>query len=368
MVRFRNVNLTQRLRSWTYSRQRLGRTGDGPLEALADIIAVYSTHPSAPLTLLPRCASLTPDGFRSMEQQREVVRITAMRGSSFMVPTRSAAKILAVTRISPARLASRMQYGGLDPEAYDRLAPKVLECCAQPVTPGEIRRCAGSTDPSQDVYFLARMLAREGRILRIGGSLRTDQLKYVATQAWLGNPFEAVDPTSALEWLAGEYLRAFGPARVVDFAWWAGVPRRSAQAALGALETVELDGLLMLATDRDAFGAVEPLDSAAVAVLPKWDSYTMAYAPDGRQRLVDDAFLGRAYTSVEGSPGATAGDGLPLVLRSGRAVASWSHRFDGQRLSVTVDPFEPGHLPDSAFDAVGQLLSASTIDVTTART
>jgi hypothetical protein len=35
---------------------------------------------------------------------------------------------------------------------------------------------------------------------------------------------------------------------------------------------------------------------------------------------------------------------------------------------VTVDPFEPGHLPDSAFDAVGQLLSASTIDVTTART
>ncbi|TME93509.1 MAG: hypothetical protein E6I52_24215 [Chloroflexi bacterium] len=94
----------------------------------------------------------------------------------------------------------------------------------------------------------------------------------------------------------------------------------------------------------------------------------MAYAPDGRQRLVDDAFLGRAYTTVEGSPGATAGDGLPLVLRSGRAVAIWSHRFDGQRLSVTVAPFEGQQLPNSAFDAVGQLLSASTIDVTTGQT
>ena len=358
------MDLTARLRSWTYRRQRLGRLGGGPLETLCDIIAVYSTHPSAPLTLLPRCASLAPDEFRSMEQQRDVVRITAMRGSSFMVPTRTAATIFAATRVPPAQLARRLQYGGLDPEAYTRLTPKVLECCSTPITPAELRRCAAS---NEDVYFVARMLAREGRILRIGASLRTDQLKYVATEAWLGHPIEAVDPGQALEWLAGEYLRAFGPARVSDFAWWAGAPRRSALAACARLDSVEQDGLLLLAAEQDAFDAVEPLDPAAVEVLPKWDSYTMAYAPDGRQRLVDDAFLGRAYTSVQGSPGATAGDGLPLVLRSGRAVASWSHRFDGQRLSVTVAPFEGEQLPYGTFDAVGQLLSASTIDVTIAQ-
>ncbi len=338
--------------------------GGGPLETLCDIIAVYSTHPSAPLTLLPRCASLSPDEFRAMEQRRDVVRITAMRGSSFMLPARTAAMIFAATRVPPAQLARRLQYGGLDLEAYTRLTPKVLECCSTPVTPAELRRCAAS---NEDVYFVARMLAREGRILRIGASLRTDQLKYVATEAWLGHPLDAVDPGQALEWLAGEYLRAFGPARVTDFAWWAGVPRRSALAACARLDTVERDGLLMLTADHETLERVEPLDPAAVDVLPKWDSYTMAYAPDGRRRLVDDAFLGRAYTSVEGSPGATAGDGLPLVLRSGRAIASWSHRFDSQRLSVTVAPFEGEQLPNAAFDAVGQLLNASTIDVTTAQ-
>jgi hypothetical protein len=212
--------------------------------------------------------------------------------------------------------------------------------------------------------MVARVLAREGKVLRVGASLRTDQLKYVATEAWLGRPLDDVDPHQALAWLAAEYLRAFGPARAADFAWWAGTTRRAASAALAHLETTEGEGgLMMLDEDRDAFDHAEPLDPEAVDVLPKWDSYTMAYAPHGRQRLVDDRFLSRAYTSVTGSPGATAGDGLPLVLRSGRAVASWSHRFEGNRLTVTVAPFEGQQLPDSAFDAVGQLLSASSISL-----
>lgn len=166
-------------------------------------------------------------------------------------------------------------------------------------------------------------------------------------------------------WLAGEYLRAFGPARAADFAWWAGVTRRDALAAVSALETVERDGRLLLASDAHAFDTVEALDPDALAVLPKWDSYTMAYAPDGRQRLVEDRFLGRAYTSVGGSPGATAGDGLPLVLRSGQAVATWSHRFEGQRMLVSIAPFEGEQPTCDAFDAVGRLLSASTVEIVT---
>ena len=90
--------------------------------------------------------------------------------------------------------------------------------------------------------MVARVLAREGRVLRVGHSLRTDQLEYVATAAWLGQELEGVDRSEALEWLAREYLRAFGPARGVDFAWWAGVPRRSAAAALARLKTLESSG------------------------------------------------------------------------------------------------------------------------------
>jgi hypothetical protein len=216
--------------------------------------------------------------------------------------------------------------------------------------------------------MVARILARQGQVLRVGASLRTDQLKWVATSAWLGRPFEEVDRAAALAWLGRAYLSAFGPARVADFAWWAGCTRRDATTALVRLRAVERDGLLLLEEDVDAFDNVEAIDPARVDVVPKWDSYTMGYAPDGRERFIDESFLKLAYTSVGGSPGATAGDGLPLVLRGGRAVATWSHRFSGDQLAVSVAPFsEDAKAPidETAFSAAAALLGATSLSVKT---
>jgi Winged helix DNA-binding domain len=351
----------ERLTAWTYRRQLLGRSATGALDTLRSVIAVYSTHPTAPLALLARCGSLTPNAFKALEDRREAVRLPAMRSSGFIMPTLNAARIFAATQQRQTALARRLQYGGVDFDVYTRLTPKVLECCATPVTPSQLRACAAS---EHDVYLIARVLAREGKILRVGHSLRTDQLQYVSTAAWLGEELERVDASEALAWLGGEYLRAFGPARIADFAWWAGVSRGAAAAALAHARTVDRDGLLLLRDDALEVDQCEPIDPDAMDVLPKWDSYTMGYAPDGRQRFIDDRFLSLAYTSVLGSPGATSGDGLPLVLRGGRAVASWSHRFAGNRLLITITPFEEAKLPDRVFDAVGELLSASSIEVT----
>jgi len=357
------MELIERLRGWSYRRQLLDGRGSNALEALKSVVGVYSTHPTAPLALLARCDTLTPAEFQGLEQRREAVRIVGMRGSAFLVPTETAGRIFAASRPSPGQLESILRTRGLDLETYRRLTPLVLERCATPCNRSEILSRAASPE---DVYMVARVLAREGRILRVGKSLRTDQLKYVDTEAWLGHPLEDVDPTEALAWLAGEYLRAFGPARPADFAWWAGVPRRSASAALATVETVELDGYLLLKDDQADFERSRPVSPTAVAVLPKWDSYSMGYAPDGRHRFIDDPFLSLAYTSATGSPGATAGDGLPLVLVGGRAQGKWSHRFEGQRMLSTYEPFEPTLVSDRAFDAVGTLLSASSVEVTTA--
>ncbi len=122
----------------------------------------------------------------------------------------------------------------------------------------------------------------------------------------------------------------------------------------------------MRTADVADFERCEAIEPAAVAVLPKWDSYTMGYAPDGRQRFIDDRFLSLAYTSLSGSPGATSGDGLPLVLRGGHAVGSWSHRINGNAMSISVMPFEGEPVSDRVFDAVGELLSASSLSVTPA--
>jgi hypothetical protein len=354
-------DLTRRLSAWSYRRQLLDGSGEAPLDALRSVVGVYSTHPTAPLALLARSPTLTPPQFQTLEQQRDAIRIVGMRGSAFLVPTDTAARIFSTTRMPAEQLGTVLRARGLDLESFARLTPRVLDCCQEPVTPAQLRSCAAS---SEDVYMVARVLARQGRVLRVGASLRTDQLKYVGTAAWLGHELEDVDASAAFTWLAGAYLRAFGPARVSDFAWWAGVPRRAAAAALSANKPVERGDLLVLPEDSDAFDACEALPAESVAILPKWDSYTMGYAPDGRQRFIDNRYLNRAYTSTA-SPGATSGDGLPLVLFGGQAVATWSHRLAAKQLVVSLQPFDGTAISDRAFDALGELLSAPSISVTT---
>jgi hypothetical protein len=364
------LDLLPRLRAWTYRRQLLGRAAPDPAEALRGVVAVYSAHPMGPLALLARSRPFDAVRFAEMEQRRETLRLPGMRGSIFLVPADAAARIFAATSQPLEKHERRLRYAGLDVAAYERLKPRILEHTREPTTPSDLQAALGA---DASAVLAMRVMAREGLVLRVGSSVRTDRLRYVATDAWLGHPLPQADPAESLAWLAGEYLRAYGPARVVDFAWWSGASRRAAAAALARASVVDVGGgLLLPAEQQAAFQGVEPLAPDAVDVLPKWDPYTMGHAPDGRQRLVDDAHLPLAYTTAGTKVGATAGDGLPLVLRGGRAVAAWSHRFDGKRLRVQVAPFESGALSpaiyDGAFDEVGKLLGFAAVEVTTGET
>jgi hypothetical protein len=372
----------QRLRAWTRHRQRLGHDAADALEALRSVAGVYSAHPSAPLALLARSAGLTRAQFGDLERRRLAVRLPAMRGSVFLVPLEMAPRILAATRISSGRLATRLRALGLDERTYERLRPRVLEAAREPIAPADLRRImgdgAGARRPStsldrraspqnEPAVVALRMLAREGLVLRVGWDdhVRTDRMRWVATEAWLGRPFEDVDPDVALAWLAGRYLEAFGPARTEDFGWWTGVPLRRARSAVGTLATADVgDGLLLPEPLADAYASVEPIPPDAVDVLPKWDPYTMGHAPDGRRRLVDDEHLVLAYSTPSTKVGATTGDGLPLILVGGRAVATWSHRLERARMAVSVTPFAGARLPsrralEAAFKPSASLMEAT---------
>jgi hypothetical protein len=353
-----------RLRAWTRQRQGLGAASD-PLEALRAVVGVYSSHPTAPLALAARSAGLDRAAFAGLEARRQAVRVPGMRSSIFLVPTEMAGRVWAVSERRIEKYARNLQYAGLDWEGYARIKARVLKLAGEPIATADLQRAI----PIEGRLMTAvRLMAYEGLILRLGGAtLRTDGLRYVATTAWLGRPLEPGDPAESLAWLADRYLRGYGPARVEDFAWWAGVARGRAGAALAQSGAVDLgQGLLLPADQRDAYARVEPADPDAVDPLPRWDAYTMGLAPDGRERLVDREHQARVYS--QGGGGTLPGDGFPVLLRGGRAVATWSHRFKGDRMAVEVSPFEPlpARLYESAFDEVGRVLGASAVEVTTA--
>ncbi len=357
-----------RLGAWTHGRQHLGDAEGDPLAVLRDVPGVYSAHPSAPLSIAARVPGLTRESFAALETSRHAVRVVGMRGSGFLAPLDLADDMVAAFRQDPASQPGQLRARGLDEATYADLRPRVLEAAREPITPTGLRRALGAADDDERQYFTVRLLAREGLILRVGtGRVRTDDLRWVATDAWLGRPLGDADPDAALRRIAAAYLRGYGPARVADFAWWAGVTRRLATAAIAGIDTVDVgDGLLLPADLASEWESARPFDASAIDVLPKWDPYTMGFAPDGRARLVPDALLRRAYSTADTRIGATSGDGLPLLLRGGRAVATWSHRLAGARMTVSVSPFDAtGHAARrlvedarAAFDAIGLLFEA----------
>lgn len=324
------MDLTEQVRAWTHQRQRLGTSATAtPGEALRAVVGVYSAHPTAPLALSARTRGMTAAAFRRLESERTALRVPAMRGSMFLVPRVHAARLFLPRVDIEAQVGKRLDRWALSADDYARLKSAMLDAAAEPATSAAIGRVAGISGPV--LATLLRCLRHEGVVLPVGGgSLRAEQFRYAASESWAPDFAEAAAAApvasddvvaGALGWLAGEYLGAFGPARVADFAWWAGLRRRTAQTAIAALETADIgDGLLIRAADRAAFEAVVPLTDQ-VDLLPKWDSYTMGLAPDGRARFVHPDVQGRVYST--GGGGTLHGDGFPVVLVDGQAVGLW---------------------------------------------
>ena len=295
--------MIDRLRAFTYERQRLGQAAPSAARALQDVIAVYSSHPSAPLSLHARARKMTAAQFRKLD----VLRLPAMRMSIHVLPAKTAHLAFRATPAPPADRKKRMRHFKFSEQRYGELRARILKAATEPLTLPELREKVGA-EPDEFKGISAQM-TRDGELLRVGAKgLRSNELGYVA------NELEPADADEALAWLAGEYLRAFGPIRVKDFVWWAGVTATRAKQGLATHPTEELDdGLLILTKDRKAFEkAATP---KGVDLLPKWDSYTMGYAPDGRDRFAHPDVVKDCYDF--------RGDGRPVILVDGQAAGTW---------------------------------------------
>src|SRR5262245_34322983 len=296
------VDLEQ-LRAFTYERQRLGRAAPNGTAALKDVIGVYSAHPTAPLSLWARSAKFDGAAFRRLD----ALRLPAMRQSIHLLPHKTAHLAFRATPAPAADRAKRMRHFKVSEKRYEELRTKLLKAAADPLTQEELREAAGAD--AKEIKGVSAQMTRDGELVRVaaGKGLRSNELRYRAIT------LDEADGDEALAWLAGEYLRAFGPARVKDFTWWAGVTATRAKAALAEHDTEDLDGYLIRTQDRRAFEAAKAPNG--VDLIPKWDCYQMGYAPDGRDRFAHPDVVKRCYDF--------RGDGRPVILVGGEAAGTW---------------------------------------------
>ncbi len=332
--------IEKKIRYWFYFRQGLGKQGSDLIQILKNIIGVYSVHPFTPLSLFSRIKTFNEHKFHDLDMQKLAFRIPAMRLSVYFIPLESSPRIFSaiIPPASDAMWKKRYSQKGrnIPDEKYRVWKDRVLQISSKPMTIKDLKKV--SDIPDKMLKLILNRMAFEGILLRIGaGSLRSNIISYVSTQAWAKISLFHRDSQKDLVWLAGEYLRAFGPARIKDFQWWAGINLGKAQTAIEQLHTIDLgNDYLLLSRGFEEFESFKTELTNSIDILPQWDCYIMGYSPDGRDRFVSSDMQYKVYGSV----GVTGGNALGTVLVNGLTQGTWSHRFEATTMKINLDMFE----------------------------
>ncbi len=307
----------------------------------ADLLGLHSSDPaSVYLAARARVRRFMPSDLeRSLYEERSLVRMLGMRRTMFVVTREGAALMDAactqalasgerrrfagileeqaiapdgaawITRAARATLAELAARGEATAAELSRSLPELR----QKLHVGAGKKWEGTVGVSTRLLFL---LAAEGRIVRGRplGSWISSQYRWALTTSWLDGALATIAPSIARAELARCYLWAYGPATLVDLAWWTGWTQRTAKAAIGALDTtvVALDdgSNAMLLTDDLA-----PVRRPApwVAFLPALDPTVMGwksrgwYLGDHQEALFD-----------------TNGNAGPTIWADGHIVCGWA--------------------------------------------
>ena len=90
-------DLIEKVRYWSHYRQNLGKRGEDASQVIKDVIGVYSSHPTAALSLFARTHSFDEQPFLQLDENRLALRVPAMRESVYWVPRETAHLVMSAT-------------------------------------------------------------------------------------------------------------------------------------------------------------------------------------------------------------------------------------------------------------------------------
>lgn len=274
---------------------------------------------------------------KARAEERSVIRTWAMRGTLHLLPSEDVRWILRLVGPTMVRkFRRRHQELGLTPEVYDRAVGVMREALGEhgALTRRQIaERWAehGLPGEGQGVPHLLCRASLEGLICfgpTIGG-----KATHVLLDSWLDGA--GSDPADAGAELVRRYVSAYAPTTPEDFGVWSGLPageaRRAFDLVADELLKIDVEGTPMWMPQKDA-GILDQAISderSAIKMLGAFDPYLLGYRT--RDLGVGPELLKRVH------PG--GGIIRPTILVDGRAVATWTRKRSGRKLSITVSPF-----------------------------
>ena len=326
-------------------------------EAAESLIALHGTDPaSVYLAVWARTGAVDPASIdRALYEDQTLVRMLGMRRTMFVVPVGLAPVIQAACTDQIAerlrrRLVQQLEQAGVgaDPAGWLK---DVDEATVQALTArGSATGAELSRDeprlrtqltyaeeksyggPQNITSRVLMLLSAEGRIVRgrPRGGWTSSQYQWSPAGAALRGD-HSPSPGAARTELARRWLRTFGPAPAADLQWWTGWTAGQVRAALGQLQTVEVDlgGLPGIALADDQ--AAEPAGQPWAALLPALDPSPMGWQARGW-------FLGEHGPPLFDRSGNIG----PTVWWDGRVIGGWAQRKDGEIVFRLLEDAGPG--------------------------
>ena len=322
------------------------------VDAARGIVCLHATDPAT--VYLSAWARMTDPSIeavdRALYEDRQLVRMLAMRRTMFVVAVDDAPILHAAASLAVARRERRRneQFAAL--LGVDDIGRWIREAEAATLTALERRGEATAQELAKDLPALRRkvrvnvgkryegdigmssrvllLLGAEGKVVRgrPRGTWISSQYRWAPMHRWLGRPMPQVPVEEAEAELVRRWLARFGPGTEADIRWWTGwtVPRVRRSLALVGASPVDLDGQagVVLPDDLERTRAPE----SWVALLPALDPTTMGWQ-------ARDWYLGehkRALFDTNGNAG-------PTIWADGRIVGGWAMRASGEVVTKLLE-------------------------------
>jgi len=293
-----------------------------------DSIGLYVSPPVSHLELAARVPDYQTFHLDTLLADRSLIGLRCLRGSAFLMPVDLLPVVVPATRERNVRAFAGYLSKSLTTADYPTWTERIEEVLGpgEQLTKAEIT--ARLDPPGDDRPFITNVvsqMATESRLIgiRVPVSWRSAQIAYTRWADWLpAVDVESPDPDAARIELARLYLQSFGPASISDFAWWSGLTKTQAGAA------IEASG----ANARGDLFEFEPVAAdppQGVRLLPIWDTLFVTWKD--RSHFIPEALLPYVY---DGSGNATS-----VVLIDGTVAGVWGMSPIDTRLEVRAAPF-----------------------------
>jgi winged helix DNA-binding protein len=308
-------------------------------EVVRGVVCLHATDPSTVyLSSWARLREATIDLVdRALYEDRDLVRMLAMRRTMFVVTVDEAPILHAAASVGVARNERRRNEQLVELLGVEDVRRWLRDAEAATLAALEARGEATPQELASDVPALREkvrvnigkryegeiglssrvllVLAAEGKVVRgrPRGTWISSQYRWTPVTRWLGRPMPELPVDEAQVTLVRLWLERFGPGTQRDIRWWTGWTAAEVRRALASVKPIEvdLDGKtgLVLADDLETTPTREPW----VALLPALDPTTMGW--QGR-----DWYLGEHKPALFD----TNGNAGPTIWVDGRIVGGWA--------------------------------------------